>query len=59
MNADESLEQISDTLRIAAIAPDEMRECSPAFDAIPFAEALAQYFGAEPDPLTLTKLKRR
>ena len=39
MNADESLEQISDTLRIAAIAPDEMRECSPAFDAIPFAEA--------------------
>jgi general secretion pathway protein E len=35
----ESLEQLSETLRIAAIALDEMRAASPEFDAIPFADA--------------------
>ena len=39
MNDTESLEQLSETLRIAAIALDEMRAESPDFDAIPFAEA--------------------
>jgi len=34
-----SLEQLSETLRIAAIALDEMRAASPDFDAIAFAEA--------------------
>ena len=35
----ESLEQLSEALRIAAIALDEMRAARPDFDAIPFAEA--------------------
>ncbi len=33
------LERVSESLRIAAIALDEMRAAAPAFDAIPFAEA--------------------
>ena len=35
----ESIEQLSETLLIAAIALDEMRAQQPAFDAIPFADA--------------------
>jgi general secretion pathway protein E len=35
----ENLEQVSETLRIAAIALDEMRAARADFDAIPFAEA--------------------
>jgi general secretion pathway protein E len=35
----ESIDQMSETLRIAAIALDEMRAQQPAFDAIPFADA--------------------
>jgi general secretion pathway protein E len=33
------LERVSESLRIAAIALEEMRAAAPAFDAIPFAEA--------------------
>jgi general secretion pathway protein E len=40
MNDTENLEQLSETLRIAAIALDEMRAGTPDFDAIPFAEAV-------------------
>jgi general secretion pathway protein E len=40
VNDTENLEQLSGTLRIAAIALDEMRAASPDFDAIPFAEAV-------------------
>jgi general secretion pathway protein E len=40
VNDTESLEQLSETLRIAAIALDEMRAETPDFDAIPFAEAV-------------------
>jgi general secretion pathway protein E len=36
----ENLEQLSETLRIAAIALEEMRAASPDFDAIPFADAM-------------------
>jgi general secretion pathway protein E len=39
MNPTQDLEQVSETLRIAAIALDEMRAASPDFDAIAFAEA--------------------
>ena len=35
----ENVELLSETLRIAAIALDEMRAAQPAFDAIPFADA--------------------
>jgi general secretion pathway protein E len=40
VNDTENLEQLSETLRIAAIALDEMRAETPDFDAIPFAEAV-------------------
>jgi general secretion pathway protein E len=39
LNPTEDLEQLSDTLHIAAIALHEMRAATPDFDAIPFAEA--------------------